>query len=161
MYLLDADALIRADSTYYPIPNFPVFWDWLLHQAQGGDVQVPFEQFEEVVAGKGDIVGWLKANKKTLVLDEEASAHHIAHVTATGYGKLDDVGAEKVGRDPFLIAYAYAEPKTRWVVTLETSAPSKKGANRKIPDVCAAVGVRCCTLFDLVKALNFTTNWKP
>ena len=60
IYLLDADTLIRADSTYYPLQRFPVFWDWLRYNGTAGMVKVPLEQYEEVVAGHGDLVDWLK-----------------------------------------------------------------------------------------------------
>lgn len=47
-----------------------------------------------------------------------------------------------IGRDPFLIAYASVSAD-RVVVTKEVSKPSKQGANRKIPDVCNDLGVKC------------------
>jgi hypothetical protein len=74
---------------------------------------------------------------------------------------LDEAGLLKVGRDPFLISYGYAATQDRCIVTFEVSAPSKVGANRKIPDVCGALGIKWCTLFALIDALDFTTNWKP
>ncbi|MER2634012.1 MAG: hypothetical protein ABTQ30_09145 [Rhizobiaceae bacterium] len=30
-----------------------------------------------------------------------------------------------------------------------------------MPDVCKDLGVGCCTLFELIEALDFTTDWKP
>jgi hypothetical protein len=78
-----------------------------------------------------------------------------------GYGALDEAGLVKVGRDAFLIGYAYAARENRCIVTFEVSAPRKLGANRKIPDICADLGIECCTLFALIDALDFTTNWKP
>ncbi len=92
---------------------------------------------------------------------EEADPTLVGEVTLNGYGELDENGLEKVGRDPFLISYGYADKAGRTIVTLEVSAPSKRGPNRKIPDVCADLGVACCDLFEVIKALNFTTNWKP
>ncbi len=85
----------------------------------------------------------------------------VGEVTVKGYGVLDEKGVEEVGRDPFLISYAYGANEPRCVVTFENSAPSKKGKNRKIPDVCKDLGVECGTLFDVIEALDFTTDWKP
>jgi hypothetical protein len=65
---------------------------------------------------------------------------------------------EKMGRDPILIAYALAA-SDRIVVTKEVSAPSKQGANRKIPDVCNSLGVQPMKDFDFFRALGFTTRW--
>ena len=107
------------------------------------------------------VVDWLKDAKAALLFDEEADPKLVGEVTLYGYGELDEIGLEKVGRDPFLISYGYADKTGRTIVTLEVSAPSKRGANRKIPDVCADLGIACRDLFEFIKALDFTTNWKP
>ncbi len=163
LYLLDADTLITADRLYYPLARFPVFWAWLRHVGAAGNVKVPQEQYEEVTAGKGQLVDWLKNAeiRDALLFDEEADPALIAEVTLRCYGDLDEAGLVKVGRDPFLISYGYAAKERRCVVTFEVSSPSKQGANRKIPDICADLGVDCCTLFRLIEALDFTTDWKP
>lgn len=163
LYLLDADTLIRAASTFYRLKRVPQFWDWLQHQGSLGNVKIPVEQFEEIIAGKGDLVDWLKDQdvKAALLLDEEAEPKLVATVTLLGYGNLDENEIEKVGRDPFLISYGAGMKGERRVVTFENSAPGKKGKNRKIPDVCNDLDVDCCTLFDMIEALDFTTDWKP
>ena len=164
IYLLDADTLIRADGTYYPLNRFPVFWEWLQHNGNAGVIKIPVEQFEEIIVGKGDLVDWLKdeETKKALLFAEEADPRLVSKVTENGYAPdLDESEQEKVGRDPFLISYGYADRKNRFVVTFEVSSPKRQRANRKIPDVCADLGVGCGTLFDLIEALDFTTNWKP
>ena len=51
----------------------------------------------------------------------------VQHVLVTGYGNdLTDVEIEEIGRDPFLIAYALANPSERIVVTTEISRPSER-----------------------------------
>lgn len=163
LYLLDADTLIKADNLYYPLTRFPVFWQWLQHVGSEGTVKVPREQYEEVTVGRGRLVEWLKDEevRDVLLLQENADPGLVAEVTSKGYGDLDEAGLVTVGRDPFLISYAYAAQGHRCVVTFEVSAPRRQGANRKIPDVCADLGVDCCTLFELIAALDFTTDWKP
>jgi hypothetical protein len=163
LYLLDADVLIRADRLFYPPDRFPVFWSWLVHMGVSGKVKIPREQYEEVIRGSGNLVNWLKSEevKEALLLGEEAHPALVAVVTLNGYGQLDETEVEKVGYDPFLISYGYADPSRRTIVTLEVSAPRRLRANRKIPDVCADVGVACCDLFQLINVLDFTTNWRP
>jgi hypothetical protein len=41
LYLLDANVLITANNTYYPIDQVPEFWSWLQYQAASGYVKVP------------------------------------------------------------------------------------------------------------------------
>jgi len=127
-----------------------------------GAVKIPREQYEEITRGKGELVDWLKSAdvKAALLLGEEADPAVVADVTLRGYGELDEAGVERVGRDPFLIAYGYVERADRTVVTLEVSAPGKQGANRKIPDACRDLGVACCDLFQLLDALDFTSDWR-
>jgi len=161
LYLLDADTLITGDRRAYPLRRFPVFWEWLLHQGTLGNVKVPLEQFEEVTSGRGDLVDWLctEDSRAALILNEDLDPALVADTTLNGYGALDENGVELVGRDPFLIAYGRVEPGERTVVSFEVSKPGKQGANRKVPDVCRDFGVPCCSLFDMIEALDFTTAW--
>jgi hypothetical protein len=48
----------------------------------------------------------------------------------------------------------------RCVVTIEPSSPKKQRQNRRIPDVCATLGVPSCDPFVCYKALGFSTAWK-
>ena len=163
LYLLDADTLITGERRSYPLRRFPIFWEWLRHQGQLGNVKVPIEQFEEVTAGRGDLVDWLtiEETKESLLFAEEADPALVARVTLEGYGNLNEDGIVQVGRDPFLISYAIAGLPQRTVVSFEVSAPAKRGANRKVPDVCLHFGVPCCTLYKVIDDLDFTTDWQP
>lgn len=162
VYLLDADSLIRAANTFYRLKRVGPFWDWLQEQGSLGNVKIPIEQYEEVTVGNKDdeLVKWLKKPdvKEALLLDEEADPVTVAKVTLDGYGNLDDKGVEEVGRDPFLISYGYEDPQNRTIVTFENSAPSKKGKNRKVPDVCDDLNVKWGTLFDVIEELDFTID---
>ncbi|MBL9065008.1 MAG: DUF4411 family protein [Sphingopyxis sp.] len=162
LYLLDADTVITADRDQYPLRRFGLFWDWLHYQAQRDVVKIPWEQFDEVVSGKGEIVDWLNDGeiKKALVLDEEPRADIVSRVVVQAYGDLNDVELELVGRDPFLIGYACADLGNRSVVTYEKSAPGQKRGKRKVPDACNIVGVPSLNLFKLIDALDFTTDWR-
>ncbi len=113
---------------------------------QAGPCELPFEIFEEVKEGpsaeKDLLFAWLQedTNKSALLLDEKLEPGLVQRVIAQGYAPdLTDDEVEQVGRDPFLIAYALAA-EGRCVVTVETSAPKKLRQNRKVPDVCTAVG---------------------
>jgi len=81
-------------------------------------------------------------------------------VIEQGYAPdLDEAELLTVGKDPFLIAYRLVSVANRTIVSFETSAPAKQRANKKIPDVCAGFGLQCITMFELIDALDFTTNW--
>ena len=162
LYLLDANVLIDANRDYYPIGRVPEFWDWVVDRAAKQQTKIPLEMYEEILKGsEDDLTRWVKDNRGTLVLEENVDVGLVARVTASGYAPdLDDEEIQRLGRDPFLIAYALRDSMQRIVVTTEVSKPTKKRANRRIPDVCWDLGVRCYDPFEFIKALDFTTNWR-
>ncbi len=156
LYLIDANVLIDAHRDYYPIDRVPDFWDWLLTRAGEERLKIPQEIYEEVIDGKHDLVDWLRDNRATMVLDESVKPELVTRVVERGYAPdLTDVETEKMGRDPFLIAYALAAPASRCVVTAEVSKPSRSRANRHIPDVCSDFGIRSINTFRLIRELDF------
>jgi hypothetical protein len=166
LYLLDANVLITANSAYYPLDQIPEFWSWVHHQATSNRIKIPREIMDEIKAGRKDddlLLDWIydPEIEAALLLDEAVDAALVQHVVASGYAPdLHDDEVEKIGRDPFLIAYALANSENRTVVTTEVSRPSVQRANRKVPDVCQAVGVKSCGPFELNKALGFRTGWR-
>jgi len=167
LYLLDANVLITAESTFYAIDQVPEFWDWILHQGEKGLTKIPLEIIEEIdVSSRKDdrLIEWIKKgdNRSVLQLKEEVNSKLVHKVIKDGYAEdLSDVEVDQLGRDPFLIAYAMAAmaDKKRCVVTMEVSKPSRKRQNRKVPDVCASLSVQCCNIFKMTRDLNFSTSW--
>src|SRR5262245_5014861 len=43
--LLDANVLITAHNSYYPIDTVPEFWTWLVHKGRAGDLKIPLENY--------------------------------------------------------------------------------------------------------------------
>ncbi|MDH4566151.1 DUF4411 family protein [Pseudomonas sp. BN414] len=163
IYLLDANVLINAHNKYYPVDMVPEFWDWLIHAGEYGLIKMPIETFEEVRGGQEDLLTkWMKKPEveKALILNESPDISAVRYILDAGYAPdLTDTEIEQVGRDPFLVAYGVIDPENRVVVTEEVSKPSKKRANRKVPDVCVDVGVSHCNTFLLLRKLGFTTGW--
>ncbi len=94
------------------------------------------------------------------MLEEEAEQDLVARITYGGYvANPTDDELEKIGRDPFLLSYALKDPENRCVVTTETSKPSRQGANRHLPDVCRDFGIPCINNFQMIKEMDFSTNW--
>ena len=51
LHLFDANVLITASNTYYPIDQIPEFWDWIEYQATNDRIRLPVEMLDEVLAG--------------------------------------------------------------------------------------------------------------
>lgn len=164
IYIVDANVLITANDSYYSIGMVPEFWHWLEEMALQGQIQMPQEVFDEVQAGKKDpLTTWIKEHKieDIICLPETIDAKILRQVMTLGYAPdLNDIELVKIGQDPFLVAYAAMNPSDRVVVSNEVSSPSKIRANRKVPDVCASMGVRCITPIKMLRELTFSTNWK-
>jgi hypothetical protein len=168
IYLLDANTLIDAKRDYYPIDRVPEFWNWLVYQGQQDVIKIPIEVYEEFSdtkdkdGNKDALATWAEEVevKEALLFKEEAEQDLVARITYGGYvANPSDDELEKMGRDPFLLSYALKDIQNRCVVTTETSKPSRQGANRHVPDVCRDFGIPCINNFQMIKKLNFSTNW--
>jgi hypothetical protein len=158
LYLLDANVMIRAHEDYYPIDRIPRFWAWLVSLGENGTIKVPYEIYGEIAVSTGPLHDWLTDVdvSKVMLLDQRIDPNHLNQVLANGYAPdLNDSEIEEIGQDPFLIAYALPKPDETTIVTKEVSAPSKQRANRRVPDVCKAFGIRCINDFELYRELDF------
>lgn len=168
LYLLDANTLIDAKRDYYPISRVPEFWEWLVFYGEKGNIKVPIEVYEEFSdtkdknSKKDELTVWSEQSevREALLLNEEAEQDLVARITYGGYvANPTDDDLVKIGRDPFLLSYALKDLENRCIVSTEVSKPSKKGANRKVPDVCSDFKIRCINNFQMFRELNFSTNW--
>ncbi|MBU0621438.1 MAG: DUF4411 family protein [Gammaproteobacteria bacterium] len=169
IYLLDANTLIDAKRDYFEFERVPEYWEWLQHQGDNGCVKIPieiYEEFEEARNADGDrdsLAEWAADEnvKNALLFGEEVDRKIVSRVLSNGYGQnLTDQEIENIGNDPFLIAHALRAPGKRVVVTTEVSKPAKQRANRRVPDVCRDLGIRCINNFQLLRELDFKTGWK-
>lgn len=165
LFLLDANILITAANTYYGISRVPEFWTWLQYHATSGRIKMPIEMYEEVLEGRkeeDELLEWVKddKNKAALILEETANPEIVRRIVGEGYADdLTDDEIDKIGRDPFLISYAFGN-EHRCIVTTEISKPTKKRHNRHVPDVCDTLKVSWCGPWHLNDRLRFTTGWK-
>ena len=162
-YLLDANVLIDAHRDYYPVSRVPEFWAWLVHVGGLGRVKIPLEIYEEILAGDDALAHWARGDvvRTSLQLDEAADPNIVSRVIEEGYvPDLTDDELEKIGRDPFLIAYSLAKSGERCVVTTEVSSPKKQRANRRVPDVCGTFSLLTCDTFQFLRDLDFRTDWQ-
>ncbi len=175
IYLLDADVLIDANRYYYPIGRVPEFWDWLVDLGKKGLVKIPIEIYEEIKAGKvkedeekgkiDHLPKWAREQSTVdaLLFGESVDESLMARILDEGYATdLTDEEVIKIGRDPFLIAYALKNPTERCIVTTELSKPTATRGNRHLPDVCNGFGISTCHTFGsngFIQALDFKTSW--
>ena len=170
MYIIDADALIRAKKTYYQFERVPQFWEWLIHHAEQGTIKMALETWEKIGDKprdrRDDLAVWANGNKDVLVLSDMSYDSRFGEVLEQ-YEKPDgssltEADLVTIGDDYQLIAAALHNNAT--VVTREIPK-NTLGPKRKVPNVCDDLGVDCIDLDGLggvpglVDRLDFRTNW--
>lgn len=158
LHLVDANVLIDAANGFFQLDRVPQFWSWLIARGEAKRIAIPREIWEEFKDGKDLLADWARSDevKKYLLLDEEPEPSVVSEVVSRGYATdLTDAELIELGRDPFLIGYAYVSIVDRCVVTTEVSKPGKRRGRRHIPDVCGDLGVRCLDTVGLINSLDF------
>jgi len=164
MYLLDANTIMEAHDTFYPVDRIPQFWEWLQKQGEAGLVKMPYEIHDEFDGKHGLHVEWITSPevKAALLLDENADPGLVQSAIDNGYQgqdpAFDDIQHTKYGKDPFLVAYALVNPADRIVVTREVSKRTQRLGNTKLPDACDDCGIAWINDFGLYTQLNFNLN---
>jgi Domain of unknown function (DUF4411) len=148
IYCVDTSSLIAAWQERYPIENFPKFWDRVDGLVKEKRLVSPMEVFLETKKRSDELHGWLKARKADLFLElDDAVQTEVASVLSR-FPRL--VGEKKLNTsaDPFVIALALVQGVP--VVTEEKLTGNERKPH--IPDVCAALGVECKNLLDMIRS---------
>ena len=165
LYLLDSNVLITANAAYYQVGRIPHFWAWIASLARRGQLKIPAPILDEITPSPRDssFSSWLRTNAQDLAFSEAHSSANLERVLRQGYGFAhSDIAAGELSRvlnDAQLISMALASKATRRVVTLESPQPGRpplpEPRNRRIPLVCAQLGISCINTFDLIRELDF------
>jgi len=157
VHLLDSNVFIFSKRDYYPIDRVPEYWGWLVYKFESGDLKMPRQVFKEICGHEDELKDWAHENEDALILDNKEFDRVVGAVLER-YGQVTTSDLEYIGADPFLIAAGMVTGST--VVSKEVSSPSKKGRNRKVPDICRELGVRCINDHEMIRELDFRTNWR-
>jgi hypothetical protein len=151
IYCIDTSSLIAAWHERYPIENFPKFWDRVDGLIFEKRMVSPIEVFFETKKRSDELHMWLKSRKADVFLELDDAVQNEAAKVLARFPRL--VGEKKLNTsaDPFVIALALVQGVP--VVTEEKPTGSDRIPH--IPDVCAAYGVECKTLIDMIR----TEKW--
>jgi hypothetical protein len=148
IYCIDTSSLIAAWYERYPIENFPKFWDRVDGLIFEKRMVSPIDVFLETKKRSDELHTWLKSRKADLFLELDDAVQSEATKVLARFPRL--VGEKKLNTsaDPFVIALALVQGVP--VVTEEKPTLSDRKPN--IPDVCAAFGVECKSLLDMIRS---------
>ena len=164
MFLVDANVLITAKNTYYPLEHIPQFWDWLINKGSEGEIKMPREIYYEVANYSDDLADWIKSEdtKESLLLEEDADPALVQQALRFGYqsddARFTDSELIKVGRDAFLVGYGLVG-SSRTIVTKEVTKRTRRLGATRLPDACDDCAVDWCDDFTMYRALDF--NLRP
>jgi hypothetical protein len=147
-YSIDTSALMDAWVRYYPPDVFPCLWDRIDASINDGLFVATVEVHRELQLYTGELSLWV-GERKQMFIPIDNDVQEAVNDIMTTHPDLVDENTGKSGADPFVIALARVRGLT--VVSAERSKPSKP----KIPDVCAAKGVRHITLLEMFRELKW------
>jgi hypothetical protein len=144
-YSFDTSALLNGRRDLFPPDTFPSLWERVEGAIADGSIRCVDEVGRELAKREDAICAWAKDQPGLFVpLDEEVQRHTGA--VLLDHPRLMGKGGGRNAADPFVIALAMAQGGA--VVTEERRRTIE---SPRIPDVCAAIGVRCLTLVDFVQ----------
>lgn len=151
-YLLDANVFIQAKNLHYGFDFCPGFWDWLI-AGNGTDRIFSIEKVgDELMAGNDELATWASQRGSAFfIAPDEASLTSLRAVSAWVMAADFDAAAKNTFlqvADYYLVAQALAMGFT--VVTHEIVTDSRKRI--KIPNVCAGVGVKCVSPYEMLRS---------
>jgi len=152
-YLLDTGSFIEAKRRFYGLDFAPGYWDWLMREAHTGLLRSIERVADEIGAQQDELSEWAATLPAGFFLRPDASFSNsyqrvsqwavTAGFAQSAYSEFLEVA------DSYLVAQALAGGHE--VVTLEKPATTPSKKKIKVPDACAAMGVRCLTPYALMR----------
>jgi hypothetical protein len=150
-YLLDANVFIQAKNLHYGLDFCPAFWHWLLEKHGEGLVLSIDKVSDELLAGADDLADWAREQASGLFSPTDATViGHLGQVSAWVMNEQYEPAAINTFfqvADFYLVGHALAGAHT--VVTHEKPENSRRRV--KIPNVCAGMGLRFMTPFQMLR----------
>ncbi len=150
-YSIDTSSLIWAWRFAYPPERFPSVWARIENLIRAGDLKASRMVLAELARQDDDLHAWAEAKPNMFIDLDEAQQRELRDIMA-GHPAIVQPGEDRVNADPFVIALA----RCRAMVVVSEERRSGNPATPKIPNVCAARGVRCINLLGLMTDLGWT-----
>ena len=145
-YSVDTSAIIEGWIRSFPPDLAPHAWMKIEESINDGLLVASEEVLIELEKKHDKIYEWACQRKHMFVPTDEKIQEAVRSILRD-HKKLIDIGRNRSGADPFVIALALV--KRLSVVTSENLSGSLE--RPKIPDVCAALGIRCLNMVELFR----------
>lgn len=159
MFLLDSNIFIESKKHFCALDICPAFWQWLSEEScSSNSIKSISNVLDELKAGNDDLPKWAQKMLPSDFFIETASDDRIIEERRKMQDELGTCGEfEDVQLRPFLAKadlwlIAVAKVYEGCVVTYEYVRSGQKRI--KIPAVAAMFGVKCCTIYDVMRTLG-------
>lgn len=150
-YSIDTSSLIWAWRFAYPRERFPSVWAQIENLIRVGDLKASPMVLVELERQEDDLHEWAAVKPEMFIDLDEAQQQEVREIMVSHAGILQP-GEDRVNADPFVIALA----RCRGLVVVSEERRSGNLNTPKIPNVCAARGIRCVNLLGLMTDLGWT-----
>ena len=150
-YSIDTSSLIWAWRFAYLPERFPSVWVRIETLIRCGDLKSSPMVLVELSRQEDALHAWAAAKPVMFIGLDEAQQEEVRKIMASHTGIVQP-GEDRVNADPFVIALA----RCRGLVVVSEERRSGNPNTPKIPNVCAAIGVRCVNLLGLMADLGWT-----
>jgi hypothetical protein len=150
MYLVDSDVFIQAKNLHYGFDFVPAFWDWLDAKHADGIVASVEAVRAELTGGQDDLASWANERRGMFLAPDEEVILALQRAGRWAEANYAEPGPTTFLRaaDSYLVAHAAAHDHV--VVTAEQ--PANSPVKIKIPNACSGLGVRCVTVYAMLRA---------
>lgn len=150
MFVFDTSAFINGSRHHYFIETMRPVWDLVEQSIDDGRVVIPREVYRELLEQDDPISALAKRHKESVVDPSQA-----VQLRAGLFQQEFASSALRDRADPFVMAEA--EDRHFVAVTYEGitfAGTPARGAERKLPAICARYGIGCCTLAQALQQLG-------
>ena len=163
IYVVDSNFFIQAHRVSYPLDIAFSFWNKVKQLADEGKI-ISIDKVKSELYDKNDALEeWCIANlPQDFFKDSSEVLTSYGRVSAWALSRSNHYMPNALNEfldadeaDAFIIAYALANPKDRFIVTYEISQPGRKN-KIKIPDACFALNIQFMNTIDMFRQLQIT-----
>ena len=159
-YWLDSNVFIEGKKGPYGFDIAPGFWTVMDELVEDGRIACPAMVYYEVLDTPDDLADWAQHRKASGLFAEPDPGVQKAYRTVVEFVSRHYPNNQARRRfldraDPWVIAHSLARGGT--VVSMEGRVPTGS-QQTKIPNVCAHLGVRCVTTYQMLRELGVSWN---
>jgi hypothetical protein len=149
-WCFDTSALIEPWVRLYPRDIMAPVWAKLEELAAANTIGAPEEVLIELSRQQDELFEWGQGQGGMFLPPDRASIEGMKKITNDFPGLVKTDSTKSAG-DPWVISLA----QIHRVPIVQYEGRAKRGAPPKIPNVCDALGIRCVTLVDVLRAEGF------